>query len=307
MKRFSLPRNSLGENLIASGSLDEYLMPMQKCSYPLKIALGLLLALIVVCPQISTAQDREFSPPLKAAQLMGLKVEDTDGRTVGIVRNLIIDTRSGQTRYAVIASGGFMGVGSSVRLAPSAIMSAATTKREILSINTTLAQWRGAPAFRPSQLATLAAPAHAKEIARYFGKSESRTTGTPGLSLSATGASASTVTNMRPDMLKFASDLMGKTVVNRQRQKIGEVMDLLVGFGEPHPAFAIISTGKFLWHGQQYAIPLATLNFTEDGRKLMAEADSAALQEAPPFNQQVWETVDLTAKPGIYRYSKGGE
>lgn len=271
---------------------------MSKCSDLLKTALGFLAVSIALCLPIARAQTREFSLPLKAGQLMGVKVEDTDGVTVGAVRNLIVDTHSGQLKYAVIASGGFMGFRSTLRLAPSQIMSAATTKRETLSVDTTLDHWKGAPVFKSSQLALLAEPGRAGQIGRYFGQSETHLPGPAKPPLSSTGAGAS---DQQPQTLKFASDLMGRTVVNRQRQKIGEVLDLLVGFGQPRPVFAILSTGKLFEHGHQYAIPLAALS--TDGRRLMVNADSATLEQAPPFNQEVWDANPADNRR-IFSYSK---
>lgn len=272
---------------------------MLKCSVVLKSLFTLLLVSIIVCPQIAGAQTREL--PLKAAQLMGVKAEDTDGVTIGMVRNLIVDTRSGQLKYAVIASGGLMGFRSTLRLAPAQIMSAATTKRETLSVNATLDHWRRAPVFKSSELALLAQPGRAQEIARYFGQSETHMAGATNPPFSATGSGAS---QQQTQSLKFASDLIGRTVVNRQHQKIGEVMDLLVSFGQPRPVFAIVSTGKLLQRGHQYAIPLAALSPT--GKRLMLNADSATFEQAPPFTQQVWDANPADTQ-GIYSYSKAGE
>lgn len=297
----SLARTGLGQTLIASENANRYPVFMLKCSSVLKSVLKLLLVSITAYPQIAGAQTREFSPPLKAGQLMGVKVEDTDGVKVGTIRNLIVDTQSGKLKYAVIASGGFMGFRSALRLAPSQIMSSATTKRQTLSVNTTLDHWQGAPVFKSSQLASLGQPDHAQEIARYFHQSETHLAGTAKPPLPATGAGAS---GQRPESLKFASDLIGKTVINHQHQKVGEVLDLLVSFGQPHPAFAIISTGKLLQRGHQYAIPLAVLSI--DGKRLMLNADSTALEQAPPFNQQVWD-ANPSDSHGIYSYSKAEE
>jgi hypothetical protein len=214
------------------------------------------------------------------------------------VRNLIVDTRSGQVKYAVIASSGFIGVMSTLRLAPSQIMSAATTKRETLFINTTLARWKSAPVFKSAQMASLGEPGRAQEIGRYFGQPEARVASASAPSLSATGGA-------QPAALKFASDFIGRAVVNRQHQKIGEVLDLLVSFGQPHPAFAIISTGRFLQHGNHYAVPISALA-PANGRRLMLNADISVLERAPAFSLQVWNVTSADNQQ-IYSYSKTPE
>lgn len=257
------------------------------------------LILVAGIEQIARAQIGEFSPPLRAAQLTGLKVEDTDGQKVGTMRNLILDTRSGQIKFAVIGSGGFMGVRSTLRLAPAQIMSAATAKRETLSINTTLSRWKGAPTFTRSQLASLGDPDESERISSYFVNSDLRTTGVSGTPRRANGRQ----TNASPEALKMVSDLIGKTIVNHQRQKIGEVVDVLVGFGRTHVAFAIVSTGKFPWLSREYVIPVTALGPGASKSRMMVDADAATLQKAPPFDQKVWD-AGAPETPAVFSYSK---
>ena len=260
-----------------------------------KTPLILLIASAMVGAPLVRAQTDHFPPPLRAGQLMGLKVEDTDGKKIGSIRNFILDARTGELKYAVIASGGFLGVRSALRLAPVQIMSAATTKRQTLAINTTMDEWFNTPVFKPSQLAWLSQPGRAREIASSFAASRS---------LSQTGAWKQT--NAHPHMLKFASDFIGQHVVNPQQQRIGEVLDLLVSFGPPHPAFAIISAGKFFRDGHHYVIPLRALK-SDNSRKLFAYVDSNALETAPPFTDEVWNALSPGGSSAIYRYSKIGE
>lgn len=241
------------------------------------------------------AQTDHFPPPVRAGQLLGLKVEDTDGQKIGSIRNLILDARTGELKYAVIASGGFLGVQSTLRLAPSQIMSAATTKRQTVAINATKNEWLNAPLFRPSQLVSLSESYRDRQIANSFSASRS---------LSRTGAEKQT--NMQPAMLRFASDFMGQHVVNTKQQRIGEVLDLLVSFGPPHPAFAIISTGKFFRDGHHYVVPLSAL--AQDNRKrMLVNVDTSALETAPPFSNQVWNSPSLGGSSAIFRYSRIGE
>lgn len=265
-----------------------------------------MLPLVIACTPV-VAQTNAFSPPLKAERLMGARVEDTDGQKVGTLRNLIINARTGRIRYAVIGSGGFIGAGATLRLAPSQIMSAATTKRETLSIDTTLDEWKGAPRFKSAQLASLSEPNQANQIARYFAKPGLSIASASGAPLSSTGAGAGAHPSAPQDALKFVSDFIGKPVINQQQQKIGDVVDLLVGFGQSHPAYAIISTARFFWRGHEYAVPLTALKPSESGARLMLDVDIAALRQAPPFNQHVWENAGQSGNRGVYSFSNSRE
>jgi len=249
----------------------------------------------------AAAESNNISPPLRARQLEGMKVEDSDGQKAGTVRNVVLNLNTGNLRYVVIGYGGILGVRATLKLAPTQVMSAATTKKQTLAINATTPQWRGAPAFKYSNLTTIAEQDRAREISRYFQTSAKNTANGTDASLSKTGRDQSSDT--QPAQLKFASDIIGLRVVNQKREKIGEVADLLVGLGEPRPAFAIISGGRMFHHEQQYAVPLKTLTLSDN--KLIWNVDAAALPNAPQFDEAAWESRGKSA--GAYRYSTPAE
>lgn len=54
---------------------------------------------------------RDKSGVLKASELIGMKVEGTDGKSLGDIKDLVIDPDEGSIQYAVLDFGGFAGVG----------------------------------------------------------------------------------------------------------------------------------------------------------------------------------------------------
>ncbi|HWD93501.1 MAG TPA: PRC-barrel domain-containing protein [Verrucomicrobiae bacterium] len=278
-------------------------MTMSKRPLSVKILFALPLAVTLAWALLGAAQTYPFSTPLNAGKLFGMKAENSDGQKIGTVRNLIIDTRSGELKYAVIGSGGFFGVRSTLKLAPAQIMSAGTAKRDTVAVFVTGEQWRLAPVFKASSLVSLGDPVSAREIARYFGLSSGKSTNNSRYHLSTTGRDLEQRTSA-PAVLKFASDLIGQRVVNQKQEKIGEVIDLLVSFGPPRPAFAIISTGRFLRHDHEYAVPLEALHPTDSSRKWMLNADATTLQNAPIFDDRAWESRSTNGGAQIYWYSK---
>jgi len=274
---------------------------MSTRSAMVKILSALPLCTGLLCALPLAAQTSSVSLPLRAEQMMGMKVEDTDGRKLGTIRNLVLDTRTGQLKYAVIGSGGILGVRATLRLAPAQVMSAATARRQTLSINVTAEQWNRAPVFKWSHLASIAQPAQAQEISHYFEPAAARASAKG--TLSTTGRIAAEETNAEP-VLKFASDLIGVNVVNQKEEKVGEVLDLLVSFGEPRPSFAIITSSRLFHRGHQFAIPLKELSASDNGRQFMLDADPAALQQAPAFNTQIWNASSTNGSTQVYHYSK---
>jgi sporulation protein YlmC with PRC-barrel domain len=292
---------------MVSARVNCYGMAMSRRPVTVKILFALPLVVTLAWAVLGAAQTNPFSMPIKAAQSFGMRVEDSDGQKVGTLRNLIVDTRSGELKYAVIGSGGIFGVHSTLRLAPTAIMSAGTAKRETLAVFVNNAQWKNAPIFKPASLASLADPKRAREISRYFEPSPPTAASAAKHSLSTTGHETGEQTNTPRAEFKFASDLTGLRVVNSKQEKIGEVIDLLVSFGRPRGALAIISTTRFMRRDHEFAVPLKALSPTDDSRKLLLDVDTATLQQAPVFNQQVWESPSTNGGARIYRYSKGDE
>lgn len=280
-----------------------YVKVMSKRPLKVRILLATPFLLALVWALAGAAQTNPFFAPLRAGQLTGMKVEDTDGEKIGTIRNLILDTRTGELRYAVIGSGGFLGINPTLKLAPSQIMTAATAKRATLAINATGRRWRNAPAFKPSKLSALAESGSTREIAAYFDEPSERTTH----SLSGTGSETGGRTNAAQPNFRFASDIIGSRVVNQRQERVGEVLDLLVGFGQPRPAFAIISSSRLAWRAHQYAVPLRELNATSEARKLLLNVEATALQQAPVFNQEAWESGATNNSQPVYRYLKNGQ
>jgi sporulation protein YlmC with PRC-barrel domain len=259
-----------------------------------------LLAGALIATSAAKAQTNAISMPLRARQLIGMKVEDLNGQKAGTIHNLVLDLNKGGVRYAVIGSGGYLGLRATLKLAPSEAVTAATAKRQTLEVLATTPQWRQAPVFKYSSLATLAEPERASQISRYFRTSTGSAKNNDGNSLSTTGREAGQTQSPRP-LLKFANDLIGMRVVDPKQEKMGEVIDLLVSFGEPRPAFAIISTGKLFHHAQHYAVPLNALGHSDD--KLVLNVDTAALQAAPVFDEAAWKSGGKGGQNRVYRYS----
>jgi len=255
---------------------------------------GALIWTLTAAAQTNHANNA--SAPLRARQLEGMRVEDSDGQKAGTVRNLVLNLNTGNLRYVVIGYGGVLGVRATLKLAPAQVMSAATAKKQTLAINATTMQWRAAPEFKYSSLTAVAEQDQARAIARYFQTSAKNTPKGTQVSLSKTGRDSAFDT--QPAQLKFASDVIGLRVVNQKQEKIGEVTDLLVSFGESHPAFVIISGGRLFHHEHQYAVPLKILTMSDN--KLIWNVDAATLQNAPAFDQAAWELRGINGR--AYRY-----
>src|SRR5437667_1482903 len=105
----------------------------------------------------------------RISHLLGLTVESSDGQKLGRVRNFVADVPAGEITYVILSSGGFLGMGSRLKLAPAEALSQATTKKGILALSTTTFHWPEAPEFRKSELASLNNQRRAEPIYKFYG------------------------------------------------------------------------------------------------------------------------------------------
>jgi len=64
----------------------------------------------------------EATSLLATAKTEGLKVRSRDGDSLGHIKDFMIDKRSGQTAYAILSLGGFLGAGKSYYPIPFSIL-----------------------------------------------------------------------------------------------------------------------------------------------------------------------------------------
>jgi len=238
-----------------------------------------LLACIVGAAQPSSAPvlgSKEQSTRL--SQLRGKKVEDLDGQKLGVIRDLIIDLKSGQVNYVIVGTGGVVGVGSKAKIVPSQDLSAATAKKRTVALNVPKSRWKYAPAFKKRDLATLADPANALQIRRFYARSaddfraaERAPTGSKPAGPAPTNPDGAPVGKTRAPVLHLASILLGKPVLNRQQESLGEITDLVVDLSGHKPALAEVTKRKLLKGEQSTIVRLQGAKTNSNGELFVSQ------------------------------------
>jgi hypothetical protein len=105
-----------------------------------------------------------------ARRIIGEDVRSTTGQALGEVRDLVVSA-DGRVLYALISSGGILGVGDIIRAVPfSAFTSTTTGPGKALAVDLGGADWNKAPIVRLDQLAALDTDAQVRSINQYFGR-----------------------------------------------------------------------------------------------------------------------------------------
>jgi sporulation protein YlmC with PRC-barrel domain len=76
-------------------------------------------------------QSQAFSsPPIKASSVIGTEVVNPNDEALGDIKEMVIDPSTGKVAYAVVAFGGFMGLGQKLVAIPFAAFSYNMSKNE---------------------------------------------------------------------------------------------------------------------------------------------------------------------------------
>ena len=100
---------------------------------------------IAVCGTVIVADANDKSGVLKASELIGMKVQGSDGKKLGKIRDLVIGPK-GDVRYAVLDFGGFLGIGDKYFAVPWDALQR-TANGKTIALDTTKRDLKKAPGF----------------------------------------------------------------------------------------------------------------------------------------------------------------
>lgn len=126
------------------------------------------VTMLLMIGLLDTSQARDKSGVLKGSDLMGMKVEGTDGKTLGDIKDLVIDPMDGDIDYAVLDYGGFLGLGDKYFAVPwEAIRFSPDGKKAILDV--TKKDLKQAPGFDKKHWPDLSSRDQAIVIYEFYG------------------------------------------------------------------------------------------------------------------------------------------
>lgn len=95
---------------------------------------------------------RVFSDsPIKASTIIGTQVVDPKGNSLGDIKEIVIDPRTGKVAYAVVSFGGFLGLGEKLFAIPFSAFEYKVTKSDLVAseyvLNISRERLQAAPGF----------------------------------------------------------------------------------------------------------------------------------------------------------------
>ena len=107
------------------------------------VGIGMIIAL---SGTLVVADAKDKGGVLKASELIGMKVQGSDGKNVGKIRDLVIGP-DGDVRYAVLDFGGFLGIGDKYFAVPWDALQRTKNGKKI-ALDTTKRDLKKAPGFQ---------------------------------------------------------------------------------------------------------------------------------------------------------------
>src|SRR6266478_6279704 len=77
-------------------------------------------------------------------KIRGKRVENRDGQFLGKIQDFILDPNTGEVRFVLISSGGWLGLGKRLKAAPAELLSTATAKKGVVALAVGRRRWQRA-------------------------------------------------------------------------------------------------------------------------------------------------------------------
>jgi len=93
--------------------------------------------------------------PVKTSNVIGTEVVNSNGDSLGDIKEVVIDPRSGKVAYVVMSFGGFLGMGTKLFAVPFTAFDYNVTEKEYV-LNVSKEQLKDAPGFDPDHWPSMA-------------------------------------------------------------------------------------------------------------------------------------------------------
>lgn len=227
----------------------------------------------VAGPQ-SNALDRDY----RLSQVIGMDVRNPLGENLGEINDLVLDLNNGRVHYAILALGGFLGLGEKLVPYPVTQMRTGRDWNELV-LDVDREKLDRAAGIDDAHRPDWDSADYRASIDRFFGKE----------------------TEPAPKNARFvrASDVLDADLHTKAGDNVGNVQDLVVNLRNGQVRFAVVEFDPgWLQAGRQLALPMKAFAPRGDGTDLVLAVERERLRDAPVFDPVTWRGYD----PGYYGY-----
>lgn len=219
-------------------------------------------------------------PLFKRKSLTDVELKGADGKSRGEIDGLLIDTDDGSVRYALVGTGGVLGIGEKEHIIPwESIRATADADGEKCIAQTDLTQEQidAAPTFRKEIVIDTKLERVVRKNARL---SEEPRDGFA-------------------KELILASDLEGAVVRSEDGKDLGKTGLVVIATHAARVAYVVLETDGVLGLGErEYALPWGTLDVTtnkQNKTELRTSVTKERLEASPEYDKRDWKRMSSTA------------
>ncbi len=237
----------------------------------------------------------QFGQPIRAGEIIGSTLKDSQGQKVGMVKDLAVDLDNGRIAEVVVAWGGYLGVDSKLVGVPPDNFTQASDGKSI-HLNMDKKALEGAPVVDISKWKDAMEQSRVEQVYHYNGlipyfavkEQQARNPNNP-------------IIHHLGEVCR-ASQLIGAKTLNHQDQNLGKLENFVVTFPEGRIVEVTIATGRFLgMKGELSAVPPQALHFDDARDALTLDATKEALTSAPHFPSRTWPDIDREQATAVYQ------
>lgn len=178
-----------------------------------------------------------------ARDFIGRNVESTAGENLGEVKDLVVSPK-GKVVYALVGSGGVLGVGEKIRAVPFGALKPQVTSnnRRVLTLDVDRAKFEGAPSLRRDEVDVLAMEDRSRSVFEYYGQDWNREK-----------IQMKTAAGEPSSRLFLASKITGKDLKNAGRD-VGEIEDLVIDQSSRQASLLLDPENEFTGSNQRFIV-----------------------------------------------------
>ena len=109
------------------------------------------------------------SSPVKASSIIGTDVVNPKGESLGDVKEVVIDPRTGKVAYAVVSFGGFLGMGEKLFAIPFSAFKYDVTKNDYV-LDVSKERLKAAPGFDANHWPAMSEEKWNRDVYKYYGR-----------------------------------------------------------------------------------------------------------------------------------------
>ena len=260
----------------------------------------------------------------KASEVIGMTVNNLQDDKLGKVSDLAVDMESGRVVQVIIATGGFLGMGSALTAVPPGALHH-DVAQNVLHLNASKEKLKNAPRFDASKWDEDIQSNRVAEVYGYYGEQPYFLADREGDVTARQDGKINKTMSRNPDgtlsrnydanargansswsslgYVQKASKIMGTSVKNQQNEQLGKVENFTVDFAAGRIVAVIISSGGFLGMGDELsAVPPSALKFNAEHDTLQLDATKESLASSPHFKANEWPDLSQPGYVGgVYR------